>query len=105
MGPLGRLSGWSITFSIPTRRAKLPTSPCLQMSETALRDRIDDYVSSIHAIVGFANFYLWDASTRQDRDDVIVFQARRLRPVPPTPSPETANADDPPNPNEDSPDS
>jgi hypothetical protein len=75
------------------------------MSETALRDRIDDYVSSIHAMVGFANFYLWDASTRQDRDDVIVFQGRRLRPVPPTPSPETANADDPPNPNEDSPDS
>lgn len=62
------------------------------MSENALRDKIDDYVSSIHAMVGFANFYLWDKVSGQDRTDVTVFQGRRLCPVP-SPAPADVSTD------------
>lgn len=49
------------------------------MTETDWFNRIDSYNMSIHAIVGFANFYLWDHSTRSDRPGVTVFQGRRLQ--------------------------
>ncbi|MCX7427638.1 MAG: hypothetical protein NTW96_18660 [Planctomycetia bacterium] len=51
------------------------------MTETDFRDSIDDYVTSIHAILGFANFYLWDPETRTDVPDVLVFQGRHLCPL------------------------
>ena len=61
------------------------------MTEHELRNVIDDYLTSIHAIVGFANFYLWDDSTRADRSGVVVFQGRRLHP--PASSPDSAAGD------------
>jgi hypothetical protein len=48
------------------------------MTENEWRNKIDDYQTSIHAIVGFANFYVFDPVTRTDRDGVVVFQGRRL---------------------------
>jgi hypothetical protein len=48
------------------------------MTENEWRNKIDDYHTSIQAIVGFANFYVWDPATRSDRDGVVVFQGRRL---------------------------
>ena len=50
------------------------------MTEDQIRNTVDDYQTSIHAIVGFANFYLWDDSTRADKAGVVVFQGRRLHP-------------------------
>ena len=57
-------------------------------SDVDVRDRIDDYTDTIFAMVGFANFYRFDDETRQMKDEVIVFQGRRL-----TPSPERATTD------------
>lgn len=51
------------------------------MTERELLDKIDDYSTSIHAIVGFANFYLWNAATGQDSPGVVVFQGRQLHPM------------------------
>lgn len=51
-------------------------------SGTDLQDRMDDYTDTIFAIVGFVNFYRFDDETRQMRDDVMVFQGRRLTPSP-----------------------
>lgn len=48
------------------------------MSKKKLRNEIDDYLSSIQAIVGFANFYAWDPQSRQDRKGVIAFQGHKL---------------------------
>ncbi len=48
------------------------------MTDNELRNVIDDYSTSIHAIVGFANFYLWDPKTKADQPNVVVFQGRRL---------------------------
>lgn len=48
------------------------------MTEIEWRNKIDDYHTSIQAIVGFANFYVWDPTTRADREGVVVFQGRRL---------------------------
>ena len=48
------------------------------MTENEWRNEIDDYHTSIQAIVGFANFYVWDPATRADRNGVVVFQGRRL---------------------------
>lgn len=48
------------------------------MTENEWRNKIDDYHTSIHAIVGFANFYVWNPATRSDRVGVVVFQGRRL---------------------------
>jgi hypothetical protein len=49
-------------------------------AEQALRNEIDNYNDSIFAIVGFLNFYRFDDRTRKMRDDVLVFQGRRLTP-------------------------
>lgn len=53
------------------------------MTEKDFQDEIDNYEMSIHAIVGFANFYLWDPATRTDAPEVLVFQGRHL--CPPSP--------------------
>lgn len=45
-------------------------------------NKIDDYEQTIHAIVGFMNFYRYDDFDRKMKDDVIVFQGRRLEPSP-----------------------
>ena len=45
-------------------------------------DDIDDYQDSVFAIIGFANFYRYDDDTKTIRDDVLVFQGRRLTPSP-----------------------
>jgi hypothetical protein len=50
--------------------------------EQRIRDDIDDYQDSVFAIIGFANFYRFDDTTRTMRDDVVVFQGRRLTPSP-----------------------
>jgi hypothetical protein len=45
-------------------------------------DEIDDYSDSVFAIIGFANFYRFDDVAKVMRDDVLVFQGRRLTPSP-----------------------
>jgi hypothetical protein len=50
--------------------------------EQRVRDDIDDYQDSVFAIIGFANFYRFDDTTRKMRGDVVVFQGRRLTPSP-----------------------
>jgi hypothetical protein len=52
-------------------------------------DEIDDYQDSVFAIIGFANFYRYDDDTKTMRDDVLVFQGRRLTPS----SAKTKNSD------------
>lgn len=54
------------------------------MTENEWRNKIDDYHTSIQAIVGFANFYVWNPATKADRDGVVVFQGRRLTKKRPT---------------------
>ena len=46
------------------------------------QNKIDDYEQTIHAIVGFMNFYLYDPTTESMKEDVSVFQGRRLLPSP-----------------------
>lgn len=53
------------------------------MTENEFLNQIDDYATSVHAIVGFANFYLWDPATKTNISGVIVFQGRHLSPVTP----------------------
>ncbi len=43
---------------------------------------IDDYVQTIHAIVGFMNFYRYDDIAKKMKDEVLVFQGRPLEPSP-----------------------
>jgi hypothetical protein len=43
-------------------------------------DAVDDYQDTVFAIIGFANFYRFDDETRKMRDDVLVFQGRKLTP-------------------------
>lgn len=45
-------------------------------------DDINDYQDSVFAIIGFANFYRFDDDTKTMRNDVLVFQGRRLTPSP-----------------------
>lgn len=45
-----------------------------------LREEIDNYQDTVFAILGFVNFYRFDDQTRRLRDDVVVFQGRRLTP-------------------------
>ncbi|MBI3921052.1 MAG: hypothetical protein HY318_06490 [Armatimonadetes bacterium] len=47
-----------------------------------VRDEIDDYEDTIFAMLGFVNFYRFDDQAGQQRDDVVVFQGRRLTPSP-----------------------
>jgi hypothetical protein len=51
-------------------------------SVDGLRDSIDGYKDTIFAILGFANFYRFDDEAQGMRDDVVVFQGRRLTPSP-----------------------
>ena len=49
------------------------------MSEKqTLRNLINNYKDTIYAIIGFMNFYRYDDSTASDRQDVLVFQGRKL---------------------------
>lgn len=48
------------------------------MNGERMRDVIDDYTSSIHTIIGFMNFYVYDDTAKQNRRDVRVFQGREL---------------------------
>jgi hypothetical protein len=50
--------------------------------EEEINNKIDDYLQTIHAIVGFMNFYRYDNERREIRSDVIVFQGRRFNPSP-----------------------
>src|SRR5207249_438523 len=62
---------------------ELPRSGAMsENGEQRIRDDIDDYQDSVFAIIGFANFYRFDDTTRTMRDDVVVFQGRRLTPSP-----------------------
>lgn len=45
-------------------------------------NKIDDYEQTIHAIVGFMNFYCYDGVSKKKKEDVIIFQGRRLEPSP-----------------------
>lgn len=47
-----------------------------------LRAEIDNYSDTVFAIIGFMNFYRFDDARRVMRDDVIVFQGRKLSPSP-----------------------
>lgn len=49
-------------------------------AEQDIRDEIDNYSDSLFAIIGFMNFYRFDDATRKMRDDVKLFQGRRLTP-------------------------
>lgn len=51
-------------------------------SSTEVQNAINDYQDTIFAILGFVNFYRFDDQKREHRDDVIVFQGRRLTPSP-----------------------
>jgi len=51
--------------------------------EQRITAEIDNYSDSIFAIVGFMNFYRYDDDLRKIRDDVLVFQGRRLTPSKP----------------------
>lgn len=48
----------------------------------AIQNKINDYKQTIHAIVGFMNFFRYDGTKKRIRDDVIVFQGRRFEPSP-----------------------
>ena len=50
--------------------------------EIKIRNEINDYEQTIHAIVGFINFFLYDAERKEMRRDVIVLQGRRFNPSP-----------------------
>ena len=45
-----------------------------------VRNKISNYEQTIHAIVGFINFYRYDDERKEIRDDVILFQGRRFNP-------------------------
>ena len=44
---------------------------------------IDDYMDTIHAMVGFANFYRYDDDTGRMREEVVIMQGWRFTPVEP----------------------
>lgn len=44
------------------------------------KNEIDDYEQTIHAIIGFINFYRWDAATKKMKPETYVFQGMRLHP-------------------------
>lgn len=46
------------------------------------RNKNDDYAQTIHAIIGFTNFYRHDDASRSMKDNVVVFQGRRMEPSP-----------------------
>lgn len=48
--------------------------------EQELKDEIDNYSDSLFAIIGLMNFYRFDDIARKMRDDVRLFQGRRLTP-------------------------
>lgn len=50
--------------------------------EIKIRNEINDYEQTIHAIVGFMNFFRYDMEKKEMRRDVIVFQGRRFNPSP-----------------------
>lgn len=50
--------------------------------EKEIRNEINDYEQTIHAIVGFMNFFLFDPGRKERRNDVIAFQGRRFSPSP-----------------------
>jgi len=49
-------------------------------SAEQLLNEIDDYQDTVFAILGFVNFYRFDDHARKLREEVIVFQGRRLTP-------------------------
>ena len=52
------------------------------MNTQEIFDKIEDYSSTVHAIVAFINFYRFDDEAKCFRNDVIVFQGRRFDPSP-----------------------
>ena len=52
-------------------------------AEKVIKGEIDNYSDSIFAIVGFMNFYRYDDDSKKIRDDILVFQGRRLTPSKP----------------------
>lgn len=47
-----------------------------------LNDEIDNYKDTIYAMVGFMNFYRYDDASKAMKNNVLVFQGRRLEPSP-----------------------
>lgn len=43
-----------------------------------MKDKIDNYIQTIQALIGFMNFYRYDDDKRITREDVIIFQGWRL---------------------------
>jgi hypothetical protein len=52
------------------------------MKSTEYLNKIEDYKTTVHAILGFINFYRFDDATKTFREDVLVFQGRHLDPSP-----------------------
>lgn len=50
------------------------------MKHRDILDRIDNYKTTIHAILGFTNFYRFDDAAKTFRSDVQVFQGRQFEP-------------------------
>jgi hypothetical protein len=51
-------------------------------AEQEIKNEIDNYSDSIFAIIGFMNFYRFDDQKKSMREDVLLFQGRRLTPSP-----------------------
>lgn len=52
------------------------------MSHKSFYERIDDYRDSVFAIIGFTNLFRFDDETKKMRDDIKVYQGRRMRTSP-----------------------
>jgi len=48
-------------------------------SEELMNAKIADFVETVHAMIGFVNFYLFDGDKRCDREEIKVFQGARLK--------------------------
>ena len=49
------------------------------MSHKSFRERIDDYTDSVFAIIGFINLFRFDDKAKKMRDNIKVYQGRRMR--------------------------
>jgi len=49
------------------------------MSNKSFEERINDYTDSIFAIIGFVNLFRFDDATQTTREDIKIFQGRRMQ--------------------------
>ncbi len=50
----------------------------MNKEKKTIENSIDDYNNTIHAIVGFINFYRYDTEKKEYKEDIKVFQGRKL---------------------------